>query len=359
MTEKQRVSESEMDEFFDKVYYLFSTGRAEEALARLDTIDEDNPDYARALFYKSMISSALGDEDAAKELYKESVISEVSKTSGIDSDVLRNDDFDNVVGEMNDITDSVIAFNEGFDYYTDGDFEKALNLFDMSLGLNPNDAETLYFKALSLANMEDFELALEMIGRAIELDWQDDRFWNDKANFLTRMGRYSEAEKSFSRAIELNPTDSVLFANKGFMYLQMEEYGKSLECYKKAYALDSGNIHNIVCLANVYVELYDFPKADKYFSLASKIDDTDEEYLTAMAHYMMYQERLDESIGYWDELLDINPDKAEVWLYKAMTYMMMNNVVDATWCIKKASEIDPDILDLFEDEISNFIDDDM
>ena len=40
----------------------------------------------------------------------------------------------------------------------------------------------------------------------------------------------------------------------------MEEYKKALKCYKKAYKLGSDNIHNIVGLANVYVELYDLKR---------------------------------------------------------------------------------------------------
>ncbi len=156
-----------------------------------------------------------------------------------------------------------------------------------------------------------------------------------------------EAEKCFNKAIELNPTDSVIFANKGFMYLQISEYEKALESYKKAYELDN-NIHNIVCLANAYVEIYDFPNADKYFDLARKMDDRNEEYLTAMAQYLLYQEKLDESLEYWDKLLDINPDQAEVWVYKAMVHMMANNNLEAAKCIQKASEIDPEILDFVE-----------
>ena len=37
-----------------------------------------------------------------------------------------------------------------------------------------------------------------------------------------------------------------------------------------------------------------------------------------------------------------------------MVYMMVNNLGDATHCIEKASEIDPHIIDLSENEISHF-----
>ena len=345
--------EEDMDDFFNKVYYLFSLGFADAALAKLDTVGEDNSEYGRALFYKSVILESLGKSDDAENLYKEAVISEVSKTSGIDAESLRNDDFKNVSDELDDITDSSIIFTQGLDFYENHDYNEALNYFDKALALNPNDSEILYYKSLALANLGDFEIALDMIERAIKLNSNEDRYWNDKANFLTRLGNFDEAEKCFNKAIELNPKDSVLFANKGFMYLQTDLPEKALESYRKAYELDSNNIHNIVCMANVYIELHDFPKADEYFTKAAGIDDENEEYLTAMAHYMMFQDELNESIEYWDKLLEIYPDRAEVWMYKSMVYLMMNNEFDAARCIEKASEMDPDIIDVFEDELSN------
>ena len=76
--------------------FMFSLGFADAALAKLDTVGEDNSEYGRALFYKSVILEALGKSDDAENLYKEDIISEVSKTRGIGAESLRNDDFKNV-----------------------------------------------------------------------------------------------------------------------------------------------------------------------------------------------------------------------------------------------------------------------
>ena len=348
-----------MDDFFKDIELLVSKGCIDDAIVKLDTVDENSPDYGKALFFKSNIMSQLGDMDVAQELYKEAVIFEVSKSSGIDADVLRDNDFKKVSDELDDITLSSIIFNMGLEFYEVGDYTNALNSFDNALELNPNDDELIYFKSLALANLGDFDIAIDFIGRAIEINPDDDRYWNDKANFLIKLSNFNEAIYCYNKSIELNPDDSVFWANKGFLYIQMEEYKKALKCYKKAYKLDSDNIHNIVGLANVYVELYDFNNADKYFRKAKKLDDENEEYLTAMAQYMICQQKFDKSIEYWDKILKIYPDKAEVWMYKSMVYMMMNNELDANKCIEKAFELNPDVVGIFEEEISNFIGDDL
>lgn len=49
----------QMDILFDKVYELFDNDKTDKAIKLLDTIDENNPEYARALFYKAVILEAI------------------------------------------------------------------------------------------------------------------------------------------------------------------------------------------------------------------------------------------------------------------------------------------------------------
>ena len=339
----------EMDWLFNEVYSLFSIGHFDEALDKLNTIDEDNPEYSRALFYKSIIYSALGENENAENLLKQSLISEAIKTSNMSMDELENDnDFKRVIDEIEDIKNSSDAFKSGLKYYQNDDFEKALDFFDLSLELDPGDSEVIYYKALTLANLQDFDIALGLIDKAIELDSEDDRFWNDKANFLTHLGRFKEADKCFRRAIKLNPTDSVLWANRGFMYYQVEQYEKALECYNRALKLEE-NIHNFVAISNVYVDLNDIVNAEKYLKKAAEIDDENLEYLNAMAHFMMYIEELDKALLYWDKIIKISPYPAEGWLFKSIIYLMMGNQSDAEYCIERSAEIDPMAINAFEE----------
>ncbi len=339
----------EMDLFFNEVYQLFSSGHFDEALDKLNTIEEDNPEYGHALFYKSIIYAAMGDEDGAHDLFNESIISEASIAFNMSKDELRdNESFKRKLPEMDEIKNSSDAFESGLKYYNNSEFEYALGFFDLSLELDPKDSEVIYYKALTLANLQDFEIALDLIDKAIELDSEDDRFWNDKANFLTSLGKFKEAEKCFSKAIKLNPNDSVLWANKGFMHYQIDQYEKALECYNNACSLEE-NVHNYVAMSNVYVDINDFVNAEECLKKAGEIDGEDIEYLTAMGHLMMYLEELDESLWYWDKILKIDSNQAEIWLFKGIVNLMMDNEKDAIDCIEKANEIDPMSILAFEE----------
>ena len=323
---------SDMDDFFNEVYELFYKGNSEEALKKLDTIEPDNPEYPRSLFYKSVILSNLGDS-SAEELFMQSLIGEAIKAKG---------------DEFIDDEDYISYFNKGLDEYNSGNYEDALYSFNVSLGLEPNQSEALYYKAITLGRLFEFDEAIEVIDRAIELDSCDDRFWNDKANFLVCLQQYDKAIECFDKALELNPEDSVIFANKGFMYLQIENYDDALKNYNEACKLEK-TVHNYVGLSNVYVEMSDFANAEKYLKKASEIDDGDIEYLTAMGQFMMMEDNLEESLNYFDKVLKVNPNHAEIWLFKSMIYAQMNNESEADKCLKKVFEINPMILEAFEE----------
>ena len=331
------VPVSDMDIFFDEVSDLFESGKTDEALAKLDTIGEDSPEYGRALFYKSVILGATGDEDTALALFDQALSVELGK------------DFDDIPDDMVDYDDAEDLFVTGLVNYNMGDFLEALEFFNLSLDLSPDESEVLYYKSLALARLDEFDDALRTIDKAIALDSNDDRFWNDKANFLARLDRPEKAFKCFDKAIELNPTDSVIWANKGFLYLENERLDESFECYEKACELSPDEIHPIVGKVNVCIERKEFDLAQKYLDEAGEIDDEDLEYLTSSAQLALNMQDFDKSIEYWDRCLEIDDENPMFWVYKALTLAINGNEFEFKRCINKACEIDPMIILVLED----------
>ena len=343
--------DDEMDDFFVKCFDLFYSGNDDDAIAMLDTIDEDSPHYGRALFYKSVITSK--DKGDPIKLFVDALLHEIGSVGGVDIDeVLDEEEYMNLIEDLRDVDNSLDNFHEGLEYYEKEDFETALKYFDLAIESNPKDSEAIYYKSLALSRLGDFDIALDMVNRAISLDDTQDRYWNDKGNYLSRLDDFDGAQKCFDKAIEINPRDSVLWANKGFLYIQTEQYDEAIKSYIKALDLEY-NIHNLVGLANVYIDLADFPNAERYLDKACEIDDHDLEYLCAMAHFRTTEDRLDEALEYWDKVLEIDSQRADVWVFKSMIYLMLNNEFKASECVEKAFNIDPHIDEVFEDFIMN------
>lgn len=331
------VPASDMDVFFEQVYDLTQDEKFDEAIDMLDSIDEDSPEYFRALFYKSMILGMSGDEENAMNLFEKSL-------SALGDDLT---DFDD--DEAIDFDNPDDLFAAGLSHYILDDYAGALEFFDLSLKLNPNQSEALYYKACSLGYLNEFKKALKVIDKAIKIDSQDDRFWNERGNFLTRLNYVDKAIKSFNKALKLAPEDSTIWANKGFLYLENEKYDKALECYDKACKLAPGHIHPIIGKANVFIGKEDFETAETYLNEASQIDDEDLEYLDAMAGFMLAQERHEDAIAYWDKSLEINDENPMIWLQKAISHAMIDEDEEFERCMDKAVEIDPGIMYAVED----------
>ena len=336
------VPTSDADEFFDDVSNLFEEGKIDEALSKLDGVGEDNPEYGRALFYKAMILGALGDGDSADDLLNQALSAEFGE------------DFSDILDEDIDYDDPDELFAAGLFWYDMDDNVEALQFFDASLKIRPNDSETLYYKSLSLANLNEFKKALKVIDKAIKIDSNDDRFWNDKGNFLTRLNHISKAEKSFNKALKINPTDSTIWANKGFMYLENDKLDKSFECYEKACQLSPDEIHPIIGKVNVCIAREDFDSAQEYLDEASKINDQDLEYLTSVAQLAMNKKDFEKSIEYWDKCIEIDDENPMFWVYKAFIYGFQDQDDKFEECLDKASEIDPLVVHLLND----FLEDD-
>lgn len=96
------------------------------------------------------------------------------------------------------------AYQEGDNYFEDGEYEAALGKYEDALSQQPE--QPAYVRA--------------------------------KARALMQLGRNDEALRWFNRAVELQPFFGGTYANRGILYDRMGEYRKAMEDYEKALELD-------------------------------------------------------------------------------------------------------------------------
>ena len=349
-SKKSSKNKEENNDFFAEINELYNKGEYKEALNRLDTISEDDEDYSVALFYKSILTSYSKDNKTPIREKKKKEFEPSREHVGDNYDFLFEDVEVEVIGEEEVEKEYDEFFLSGLEEFNAGNYEDAVDLFDLAATFDHDESEIYYYKALALGFLNDYENAVEEIDKALMIDYDDYRFWNDKGNFLTKLGDDSKAEKCFNHAIELKPDDAFIFANKGAMYLNVKKFEEALECFEKAHQLDSSNIDYILSKFNVYIILQDFKKAEEMLDEASKIDKNNLNYLIAMSHYLASREKFEEAIFFCDRCLEINGELAEVWLTKALMNSYLNNNEEYERCIEQASQIDPLIIFSISDE---------
>lgn len=323
---------------FYEVDELVINEKLDEALLLLDSIPDESPNFGKALFCKSMILGILGDEEESFEFFKKSIASEFGEEY-VDMD----EKYKPV--DMNDPED---LFNCGLTSYYFGDYEKAIEEFDMSLERLPEQSEAIYYKALSLGCLGKFKKAVKTIDEAIDLNPKSDRYWNDKGALLSELNHIEKAHRCFNKSIRLKP-NSYNWANKAALYHKSNNLKKALECYDKAIKYDENDVYPVVGKAKVYMELEDFKNAEKYFDLAETVDSTDLEFLVEKGKYMMFTQEYKQAIRYFDKCLHYHNDLAFVWMFKSMALKQLNMHHEADKCVEKALELDSEILSSFNE----------
>ena len=300
-----------MDSYFDEVYAQFEKGEIDNAIAMLDAIEKDNPEYERAMFYKSFILNASGIEDNSSEIFQEFL-------SNLDEDIDLNDLLKEEDDDEFDENNPEDLFEMGEIYFDEEEYEDAIKYFDLSLKILPNP-DVLEYKAYALAELK----------------------------------KYKKALKTIDKAIKMTPDDDTLWASKGNIYIMQRMYKQALKCYDKAIELDSEDIDYYIYKSKTYIELEDYENAEKMLDIAEKIDGENPELLCEKGKYLLLQEKPEEALIYYDKCLSIDDEYEEALLFKALDCSVLDMEEEADKCIEKLAEINPLLLysldQLFED----------
>ena len=237
---------------------------------------------------------------------------------------------------------NVDLFNEATDFFKQGDFADALDIFLKLNELDFEKREVLIALSLSYKGLHKYEESLDCINKALKLN-SCFRELNIKGEILVHLGRYEESLKVLDKAISTNDkkvnlakltkvkalrelgrieeainlldninfndkelSDAKLWNIKGNNYFYLDQYEKSIDCYFNA--LDFG-----------------YDECDSYFNIAN-----------AYAQLEEY----DDALFFYDKTLEFNRDDADLWYNRSLTLYYLDKYEDALFSIDKALDLD-------------------
>lgn len=317
---------------------IISNEQLAEALNLPEGIHKNASDHSKALFLNSVITCIQGDKEKSFNLFNEFLVDVFGEDAATDEEYAPIDE--------NDPEDMFQCGMAEFIMFRD--YSRAIEYFDQSLRLNPNQSMALYYKARSFAKLGWLKKAVKVLDKAIALDGDNVRYLHDRGVFLSKLKQISKAHKSFDKAIEVMP-NSYSWSNKGALYLQAGRFDDALHCFDEAIELDQEYISPVVGKALIYSAWGDDEMAEKYFDMAEKIDDEDIEYLAQRGIYLLEKSEFKKSIEYFDRCLEADDKLASVWMYKSMALSEIGMDVKSEECFKTAMDLDPDTINLFDD----------
>ena len=310
--------------------YTFSNDELKDELRFLSSIY----DCEHKLFYKSFISNILNDKQSF--IFHNMFSSQYGDLNSY------------VVCQNKKHISNEDLFSRGLTNFYFGDYKKALNDFDLTLQIQYERVESLYYKSLSLAALNEHEKAIGILNKLIKSNHDDYRFWNDKGSFLAELNNFDEAHSCYDKSISLHP-NSYNWSNKAILYQNSHELSDALECYDNAIKLDPRDIFPIMGKAKIFIELKDFESAEKCFNIAEDIDPADSEFLIEKGKYLLMTKQYKSAMNYFDKAIRFNHRLSIAWMFKAFTFKCLNRFREAELCKDKAVQIDSNILSTFDE----------
>ena len=109
---------------------------------------------------------------------------------------------------------------------------------DRALAIDPDDAEALYNRGVSLRELGLLRDALDSYNRALALNAGHAKAHINRADVLSQFGHFQAALASYERALGVNPDLAQAHYGRGNVLNQLQRFDEALESYGRAVCLE-------------------------------------------------------------------------------------------------------------------------
>ena len=131
--------------------------------------------------------------------------------------------------------------NAGVMAYHNGQYEKALELFEAALEIDAGFTEAHNNLGLTYTEMGDEEKATEAFRKALELNPDLAATYNNLGYVFYRLGSYTEAIEMYNEAIGRSRDNSSAYTNLGNALYKLDRLDEAIDAWAKAVEIDPSN----------------------------------------------------------------------------------------------------------------------
>jgi tetratricopeptide (TPR) repeat protein len=129
----------------------------------------------------------------------------------------------------------------GNDFYSSGNYKKALEYYEAALNVKPHYELAWIMKGNSLTALGRFDDAVECFKKALEINPESEEAWYNLGATMYGMGRFEDELACYDKALEIRPDYAKAWNNKGATLHEMGKYNEAVLCYDKVLALEPDN----------------------------------------------------------------------------------------------------------------------
>ena len=225
--------------------------------------------------------------------------------------------------------------------------DKAFELFERAVKIEPDNVKTFYKYALALAKYAQAEKAFEMFERALQLEPNNYKALNSYAIALTHHGRAEKAFELFERSLQINANDTTALNSYGKALADKGEFQKAFELFERSLQVDANNPIALTSYGKALADKGEFQKAFDQFEKSLQIKPDNHITLFMYATVLEAAQRYEEAIYHIEKIRfdDLSPNDMNFIVLKLgqlcyLTKQEANGKKYFDWVIKNARDAD-------------------
>lgn len=209
------------------------------------------------------------------------------------------------------------AFVEGMKYYIIEEYSKALEIFEKSLIIEPNNSGLNFQISATFQKLNNINKAIEFGKKAFDLNPNNMEYGQMAGALYAKNGQFAEAVNIYKKLFDKDPTNSELGLDLAASYYSLSKFDDVL----KVYQIIEKNLGTSQELTNqkqrLFLRLNKVKDAIEEGEKLIKSDPNDIENYIDQAELLIRNEKDKEAQEYIEKALKINPESGQVHILLA------------------------------------------
>lgn len=244
-----------------------------------------------------------------------------------------------IMKETNNRNEAAV-YIQGMIFRSRGKIAESLDCFKWAQKLNPFSIDCMKQVGKSLYLIGRTKAAIDIYDQTLKINPDDWEVWHNKGVCHMNKEEYELAIDSFRGANLIQKHDAT-FMQLGEVYVRQEDYKSAIDVYLEALEFSPENPEILTTLGLLYLRLGDSPKAFQYLGNALTLDPVNSKALLATGSIIQDRSDHDAALLKYRIVAVHNPNSAPLWNNIGMCFFGKSKYIAAIVCLKKALYLDP------------------
>ncbi|MDD3012709.1 MAG: tetratricopeptide repeat protein [Candidatus Gastranaerophilales bacterium] len=228
-----------------------------------------------------------------------------------------------------------------------GEFDKAIDFYNESLEMDPNNPDPWFGLGMCYKNKNENDKAIEYYEKAIKLNPSFYSAHVNLGNIYKVKNEFDKAIENYKKAILFNQNDPDIYNSLGLVYFDRYEIEEAIYCFQKAIKIKPNYEKAYINLGNIYKTKGEITQALKYLNLAIEMNPDNYASYISLGNLMIYINKTTDAINCFKIATQLKPNDPAVLLNIGNAYREAHHTETALEYYLKALELMPDKAEVY------------